>query len=165
MQKAILILDGNNFAKNEFLKIVKNENHEYYEEDGWWVWSINSSDVAGVAARTLGFEGPRTNFYYELVKKLKVLGNEYNDFEVNYYKNMVGKVRDNPKTQLLILHGVEKEHIEQLKEDYGAFSILVTKYTVDPESEYDVSLCWNPDVSLDLEFVEAVKDTIQKLTK
>ena len=165
MEKAILILDGNNQAKNQFLQIVKNENLEYSTEPGWWVWSINSNDVAGVAARTLKFNEERNSKYYSFVKELKELGNKHTNFEVEYYKEMVEKFHDNPKPQLLIIHGVEKDLVEHLKETYGAFSILVTKYVVDPESEYDVSLCWNPDLPLDEEFVSAVQTTIQKLTK
>jgi hypothetical protein len=165
LEKAIIVLDGINRGKNKFLQIIKNENHEYFEDDGYWVWNINANDVVGVAARTLKFDDERNESYYNFVKELKELANKHTNFETKYYAEMVGKFQDNPKPQLLVIHGVEKDLINYLKETYGVFTILITKYKKDIEINYDITLSWNPDLEEDTDFVEEVKGIIQKLTK
>ena len=162
MEKAIIALSGVNDGKTLFSLITKNEEHKFYTDDGYWIWEINPNNVLGVAARTLGCPGIRDNIFYEFIGKLKVLANDYWDFENNYIAEMVSKFNSNDKTDLLIIHGLNTEIVNGLKEDYGAFTVMITssRSTKDFSKEYDKVLVWDTD-----DFVNDVTELLKILTK
>lgn len=161
MKKAIIVLDGiNSDSKTLFSMICKNEGNKFYPQSGWWVWQINSSNVLGVAARTLGAI-ERDDKFYEFTKKLRDLANEYYDFENSYLREMCEKFSDNEKVDLMIIYNVNSNQVEFLKEDYGAFHIMLssTKSNKNFENLYDQVLIWDKE-----SFVEDTLNLLKVLT-
>ena len=160
--KAIIVLNGVNEGKTKFSKVTKNENFEFYEKVGWWTWQVNPNNVLGVVASTLGSPGIRDDKYYEFIGKLKDLSNEYWDFDNLYVDEMVEKFGDSLKTELLIVHGANRDMANRLKNDYGAVMIGITSSKSDMEfvSEYDKVLVWDTD-----NFVIDVVEFLDNLTK
>jgi hypothetical protein len=161
-KKAILLLSGVNDGKTLFSMVVKNENHKFFESDGWWTWAINPSNVLGVCARTLGSPGIRDNQYFEFIGKLKTLANEYWDFENNYIEEMVQKFLGNDKTEVLVIHGANDDQAKKLQEDHGAFSVMITSKNSNKNfvGLYDKVLVWDNDT-----FVNDTKELLEVLTK
>lgn len=126
MKKAIIALSGTKEQKTKFLQVAKNEDHSFYPEDGWWIWSINATDVAGVAARTLGAGALKDEAYYEFVGKLKRLANMYYDFEINYIREMVEKFLKDKRAEILVVHTTSPEAYQYLKESYNLSEIIIS---------------------------------------
>jgi hypothetical protein len=162
MRKAIIILDGvSSDGKTLFSLICKNENHKFYSEDGFWTWQINSSNVLGVASRTLGAT-ERDDTYFEFIKKLRELANQYYDFENSYLREMCEKFNGDDRVDLLIIYNVNSTQVEFLKEDFGAYHIMLssTKSNKNFENLYDRVLIWDKE-----SFVEDTLSLLQILTK
>ena len=162
MRKVIIILDGvNSDSKTLFSMICKNEGNKFYSQPGYWTWQINSSNVLGVASRTLGAV-ERDDKFYEFTKKLRDLANEYYDFENSYLREMCEKFADNEKVDLMIIYNVNSNQVEFLKEDYGAFHIMLssTKNNKNFENLYDRVLIWDNET-----FIEDVQNMLTVLTK
>ena len=170
MKKAIIILDGiSSDAKTLFSMICKNENHNFYPEDGFWTWQINSSNVLGVAARTLGAV-ERDDKFYEFIKELRDLANKYYDFENSYLREMCDKFSSNDQVNLLLIYNTNDEQVKFLKEDFGAYDLMISssKSNKDFTSSYDKVLKWDdPNFTDDVvEFLEILtKDEVQEVVK
>jgi hypothetical protein len=169
MKKAIVILTGQAEAKNKFDLLVKNQS---------WVWAINAKNELSRASKNhLFWDGERTEEFHKFLGIFLELVNEYFNFEEKYIRSMVEKFladedeyklltpRDGGEQKkfdkfLLVIHGVNKELVQTLEEEYGAFQLHVTTRELNTNIE-------NHDFTLyadDEDFQEKVENTINILT-
>ena len=116
--KIIVALYGDAEHKNLFNETIKNA--------GFWVWNANPRNFLSVLARKhLGWNGKRTNEFYEFLEQFKDLVDKYWDYDLNYVKEMIYKLWNDKKTNVLILHNVGLTTINELSEEEVANLITV----------------------------------------
>lgn len=135
--KVIIILSGDKIGKNIFDKVIK--------ENGLWVWNINPYNPVGVSARYLGAKYLGNNFkdsekFNSFVDNLIELSDEYWDYKYRYCKDMITNFKNDENTNVLVVHGCDKETSSRLIEENPAmtFSILIKE-------------CWNKEKNISLE--------------
>jgi hypothetical protein len=107
--KAIIVMSGdNNPAKTEFTKIAM------YNRN-LWCWSINPNNVVGVAVRVVAGDGKRDKKYYEAVKEFREYANKNYDFDRRYINEKIDSFRKDPKTQLLLIHGIDETLSKEIR--------------------------------------------------
>jgi hypothetical protein len=116
MDKAIIILNGVAEGKNKFVNVAKMNNY--------WVWNLNHRNVLSLFAHKLGWNGERTQEYYEFIDEFAELVNKYFDFENWYIDMMINQFLNDEKSNLLIIHNCS-EYLEcKLQEEYSnCFSV------------------------------------------
>jgi hypothetical protein len=153
MSKIIVILTGSNNAKNLFDEVAKT--------NGYWLWHINSTNVLSKMSREFYWDGTRDEKYFEYIKKLEDLVNEYYDFKRSYLYDMIQKFRDNDRANLLVLHSIGQELSNELK-DSGAFTL----HLVENNSALEVNEeSYDKVIVNDTNFTNTVVDTLKILGK
>jgi len=128
MRKAIILLSGTPTGKNRFAEVAKQKA---------WLWNINYKNVLADRFSDLLQGEDRDKTYYRFVAKILDLANKFYDAEKRYLWEKATKFsqdEDEAKIDkegnkfeifLLIMHGVSRELIEPLKNDFGVFEIEV----------------------------------------
>ena len=155
MKKTIIVLSGSPEAKNKFAEIVK---------DMAWVWSINAKDFLRENLRLFYWDGSRTDEINKLVAGQLELFNEKFDFEKNYLADKITKfneddsevkVKENKTFDkfVLIAHGVSKNLLPFLQEEYGVFKIHLSKkeYNSNEKFTNDVTILYEDDENFNVE--------------
>jgi hypothetical protein len=125
MKKIILVLDGANNGKTVFTNTVK--------EAGFWTWNVNRFNVLNFLAYKIGWEGTRSNQYYDFLEKFEVLANESFDFENWYMHTRIDGFMKNEKPEILIIHKCSDAMRKKLQEE---FSNLYSINIVDKDKEW-----------------------------
>lgn len=155
MKKTIMVLSGSPEAKNKFAEIVK---------DMAWVWSINAKDFLRENLRLFYWDGSRTDEINKLVVEQLELFNEKFDFEKKYLVDKITKfneddsevkVKENKTFDkfILIAHGVSKNLLPFLQEEYGVFKIHLSKkeYNSNEKFANDVTILYEDDENFNVE--------------
>lgn len=150
MDKAIVVISGTPNGKDEFIKIAKQT---------CWVWQVNPKKfISKIASKNFGVD---TENNYEIIQNMSNLLNP-TGFERTYVMNLVQKfLQDDSETKcefandndiatkrfdrfVLIIHGISRELIYTLKEDYGAFCVGIFDKNMEgtglSDSSYDFIL-------------------------
>lgn len=166
MKKTIIVLSGSPEAKNKFAEIVK---------DMAWVWSINAKDFLRENLRLFYWDGSRTEEINKLVEDQLKLYNENFDFERKFLKDKIerflsdedefkkspeGKVFDK---FILIAHGVSKNLVPFLQDEYGVFKIHISKkeYNSNEKFDNDIAVLYEDEE----DFTIQVNKIVEVLTK
>ncbi len=166
MKKTIILLSGSPNSKNRFAEMVKNIA---------WIWEINSKDYLRENLRLFSWDGNRTEEINKLVEDQLKLYNERFDFERKFLKDRIerflsdegefkksseGKVFDK---FVLIVHGVSKELVPFLQEEYGIFRVHLSKkeYNSNERFPKDITILYDDENNFSLE----VNRIIEVLTK
>ena len=164
MKKTIIVLSGSPEAKNKFAEIVK---------DMAWVWSINAKDFLRENLRLFYWDGSRTDEINKLVVEQLELFNEKFEFEKNYLVDKITKfneddsevkVKENKTFDkfVLIAHGVSKNLLPFLQEEYGVFKIHLSKKEYNSnEATNDFTVLYEDDEN----FIIDVNRLIEVLAK
>jgi hypothetical protein len=165
MQKTVILLSGTPQGKQSFAQKVK---------EIAWVWQINPKDHIKDNAKTFYWDGVKTEEIYKYVGEQLPILNRYFNYEQKYledkierflsdddeYKRSGDKVFDK---FILVVHGVSKDLVPFLQEEYGVFRIHISK------KEYNSSEKFPPDVTMLYEdedkFTIEVNRVIEILTK
>jgi hypothetical protein len=152
MEKVIVILTGQSEGKTKFINHIK--------EKGWWTWNINHMNRLSDITRDFGWNGERDPNYYDFVKKLDALVNEYWDFKYQYIENLINKFQKSDKTYVLIVHSA----------DFDVAKILTNKYSNCYTIHITDSDEVNPDYSKTLNckddnYLDNIVATMETLTK
>ena len=155
MKKTIIVQSGSPEPKNKFAEIVK---------DMAWVWSINAKDFLRENLRLFYWDGSRTDEINKLVVEQLELFNEKFDFEKNYLVDKITKfneddsevkVKENKTFDkfVLIAHGVSKNLLPFLQEEYGVFKIHLSKkeYNSNEKFTNDVTILYEDDENFNVE--------------
>ncbi len=132
MNKVILILSGDPAGKKIFDGVAKKSS---------WLWNINARNHLGkVAKDKLFWRNERDDVYNRFIAELFESANKAFNFEENYIKDLLNnkfladdsdiKTDENGKmfhNFLFVIHGLSKELVEKLKDEYGAFQLHLTK--------------------------------------
>lgn len=145
MNKTIVLLSGVPSAKTRFSEIVN---------EIAWSWNCNSKNFLADLAKSLGWDGEtRDDKFYKFISEFLSLANKSFDFERKYLEQKIRAFQEDEsetKTDklsgkefskfVLILHGVSKELVSWLQEDFGVYKIYVTRYSLNsnfiPESDF-----------------------------
>lgn len=166
MKKTIILLSGSPNSKNRFTEIVK---------DIAWIWGINSKDYIRENLRLFSWDGNRTEEINKLVEDQLKLYNENFDFERKFLKDRIerflsdedefkkspeGKVFDK---FILIAHGVSKNLVPFLQDEYGVFKIHISKreYNSNEKFDNDITVLYEDEE----DFTIQVNKIIEVLTK
>lgn len=163
MKKTIILLSGSPDAKNRFAEIAKTVS---------WVWAINAKDYIRENLKLFYWDGSRTEEINKLVAEQLELFNEKFNFEKNYLVDKITKFNEDDSEVkingnktfdkfILIAHGVSKDLVSFLQEEYGVFKIHLSK------REYNSSEITNDYTVLyedDENFVVEVNRIIEVLT-
>jgi hypothetical protein len=171
MKKAIVILSGESGSKNKFDLLVKNQS---------WVWAINAKNELSRASKNhLFWDGERTEEFHKFLGIFLELVNEYFNFETKYIRLMIEKFindtdefklltpRDGGEQKkfdkfLLVIHGVNKELVQTLEEEYGAFQLHVTTRELNTNIENHDQVLYSDDENFESE-VNRVIDILTKV--
>lgn len=153
-EKAIVILNGRNEGKTQFVEIAK--------KNDYWVWNLNYNNVIAMVAHKVGWDGERNENYSNFVKEFSKLSKKYFNAEFNYIEGMAQKFSKNPKANLLIIHGSTPEISKHLQENYNSYTINIAanEDAVDNNTKYCKVLNFS-----DNKFEQEVKNTLNVLTK
>jgi hypothetical protein len=159
--KAIIVLSGANAGKTKFVNFAKFDQH-------YWCWNTNPYNVVGESAKVLDWKGPRNEKYYEFIKELHAIGDKiakYNNgegatFDGNKINEMIKNFRNDPKPQLLIIHGITTELSNTLRnENPEVFAIHIC----DKLPEVEVN-CYDKIILMDENFEACVIGALNIIT-
>src|SRR5258706_761119 len=176
MDKTIVLLSGTPTGKTRFSELVN---------EIAWQWNCNSKDFLADQAKSMGWNGIRDDKFYKFIAELLSLANKNFGFERKYLEQKIEAFKKDDsitKTDkisgkefskfVLILHGVSKDLVASLKEDYGVYKIYVTSHAlrtnVIPERDfilYDDIEVNNGDFLPNENFETEVLNIINKLTE
>lgn len=129
--KIIIALYGDAEHKNLFNETIKTA--------GLWVWNANPRNFLSVLARKhLGWNGKRTSEFYEFLEGFKELVDKYWDYDLNYTKEMIYKLWNDKKTNVLILHNAKPSTLAKLSEEEsdGLITVYLGNYMPDENGEH-----------------------------
>jgi len=164
MKKTILLISGSPEAKNKFAEIVK---------EIAWVWAINSKDFIRENLKLFYWDGSRNEEINLFISNQLELYNEKFDFEKKYLMEKINrfqadesevKVHENKTFDkfVLIAHGVSKDLVSFLQEDYGVFKIHLSKREYHSnENLNDYTVLYEDDENFTIE----VNRIVEVLTK
>lgn len=153
MNKAIILLSGTPSGKSKFIETAKNSS---------WLWNINPRDFLGAKSNSFYWDGERTDEYYKFSNELLKLVNKYFEFEEKYLKEKIEKFQSDyseTKTNkekvfnkfLLIAHGISKDIVPMLKNEYGVFEIHVTRHDLNTNVELHELILYEDDANFESE--------------
>lgn len=160
MRKAIILLNGTPEAKNTFSGILR---------EIAWTWEINPKSYIRDKAKIFYCDGESDVSKY--VSEQLELVNTHFQFEKNYLLDNIRKFNSDDseiKTFgnksfdkfLLIIHGVSQDMVEYLKDEYGIFTLNISRKDLNTNIEkYDKVLYSDSD-----DFSIDVNRTIEILT-
>ena len=164
MKKTILLISGSPEAKNKFAEIVK---------EIAWVWAINSKDFIRENLKLFYWDGSRNEEINLVISNQLELYNEKFDFEKKYLMEKINrfqadesevKVHENKTFDkfVLIAHGVSKDLVSFLQEEYGVFKIHLSKREYHSnENLNDYTVLYEDDENFTIE----VNRIVEVLTK
>jgi hypothetical protein len=132
MNKKIIALDGLAAGKTEFVKIISLD---------YWRWNINFRNLLSFLSHKLFWDGNRNKNYYEFLGEFEVLVNKYFNSENLYIAEMIEKLMENDRLQILIIHNSKPEIRQELKKLYPSefLSVLISD-TEENNPDYDIVL-------------------------
>lgn len=146
MRKAIILLNGTPDGKNNFSSILK---------ELAWVWDINPKKYIRDKGKIFYYDGESDASKY--VNEQLELVNKHFQFEKNYLLDNIRKFNSDDseiKTFgnksfdkfLLIIHGVSQDMVEYLKDEYGIFTVNISRQDLNTNIEkYDKVLYSDSD--------------------
>ena len=138
MEKAILLISGSPSGKSKFIETAKKSS---------WCWNCNAKDFLGTKTNSFYWNGERDEEYYRFTYEFLELVNRYFRFEEKYLKNKIEDfLKDDSPNKLskdgtvfdkflLIAHGVSRELVSTLKDDYGVFQIHISRRDLNSNAE------------------------------
>jgi len=134
MRKCVIVLDGFSEAKTKLSELAKKPRDGY--PNGIWVWQVNSKNVLSVSSRSMGWDGEKNDKYYEYLNELSALVNKYWNFKQNYFNEMITKLKNHEKAQVLIIHDAG-EVAKTLKENEGEQEVFFVNLVRDQKQITD----------------------------
>lgn len=166
MKKTVLLMSGTPDGKAKFAKIAQEIS---------WIWQINPKTYIRDNAKLFYWEKTETEDIYKYIGEQLEILNRHFDFERKFLKDRIerflsdedefkkspeGKVFDK---FILIAHGVSKNLVPFLQDEYGVFKIHISK------REYNSNEKFNNDITVLYEdeegFTIQVNKIIEVLTK
>jgi len=166
MKKTIILLSGTPDGKSKFAEIAREIS---------WTWEINPKNQIRDNARSFYWKkNDKDDIYKYISEQLEIL-NRYFDFERNFLKDKIerflsdedefkkspeGKVFDK---FILIAHGVSKNLVPFLQDEYGVFKIHISKkeYNSNEKFDNDITVLYEDEE----DFTIQVNKIIEVLTK
>ncbi len=149
--KKIITLNGYAEGKNKFKEILIEKNIV--------VWDRNLYDKLSKAAEISGWNRIKNTNYWEFLEELKIIADQYFNYENDYLNRNINIFLNHKSPQLLILHGCNKETVKNLKEKFDIMNIHVHKINGDELLEgYDIVLDYPTE-----EFEDEVNSVINEM--
>ena len=154
MIKKIIALNGYTEGKNEFVKCAITRTDLFTRHR-------NPYDKLSKVADELGWDRNKNMNYWQFLEKQMKLANEYFDFLDRFLDGNIHSFLGHHHHNLLILHGLEKETVENLKKSYDDIvSVHIHKMGGDePLDGYDIILTY-PDGKFFIENVNTMLDDL-----
>ena len=130
--KRIFIINGSGgVGKDTFVNMVKESIAKLSPENTIYrVWNYSSIDKVKFIATQIGWNGGKSEKDRKFLSDLKVLTTEYNDMPFEDLKRMVSIFREQTDTIFMFLHIREPKEIERAKNEFNAYTILVTRDSI-----------------------------------
>lgn len=155
MEKAVIILNGKNEGKTNFVNHAKSK--------GYWTWNVNHKNVLSMLCHKLGWDGKRDKNYSAFVDELNNLSNKYFDSEKKYIVSMIEKFSSAEKPNLLIVHSCPQDLTKYILENYNnAYTINITDNSSAVENNEKYCKVLDCTTSSYKEEVEKVLNTLTK---
>lgn len=162
MKKAIIVLNGTPDGKSAFSLVLK---------EIAWVWELNPKKYIKDKAKLFNHDG-ETDLEKYAGEQLELV-NKHFDFEKKYLRENIGRFKadeDEFKTNalktksfdkfVLIIHGVSQDIIEHLKEEYGIFTVNISRKDLNTNIEKYDKVLYSDDEGFSID----VNRTIEILT-
>lgn len=140
MRKSIILLSGTPAGKSEFGKIAQEIS---------WVWQVNPKDHVRDTSKLFYWNGVKTEKTWKYINEQLAILNKYFDYEKNFLKDKIERFlgddaeyktsKDNKVFDkfILIAHGVSKDLVPFLQEEYGVFKIHISKKEYNSNEKFD----------------------------
>jgi len=157
-EKTIIILSGIPDGKTKFVEIIK--------KHGFWTWNINPHNVVGTTAKTLGWDmQERDETYYDFISEIERIANKYWNFKDNYISSTIQRFKDNPKPDVLIVHGCDVNAMREIIEKNLGTAFSIRILPSGGQSQNHSTKFYDKKLYFDDCFEESVLETIEILTK
>lgn len=124
--KQVFIINGSGgVGKDLFVSLVGK-----YLPPGHGVMNYSSVDKVKEIAKTIGWDGSKSEKDRKMLSDLKLLCSEYNDMPFQSMIHAFERFRDNPAYDMLFLHIREPHEIERAKNAFNAKTILIIRDSV-----------------------------------
>lgn len=128
MKKQIFIINGSGgVGKDTFVSLVGKSLYRLY---GYTLLNYSSIDCVKNVARSIGWNGGKTEKDRKFLSDLKVLMTEYNDTPFSTLQYMVNLFEKSEDTKILFLHIREPKEIERAKQAFNAKTILIKRDSI-----------------------------------
>jgi hypothetical protein len=118
-KKLIIAINGNSKeGKNDFINIASAK---------CLVRHRNIYDILGRAAVGINQKAKKNSLYWNFMEEYKNLLNRYYNSEIKYFYYNIDNFLKNPKVNILFLHALSKEVVEQLRQDFDIITIHIYK--------------------------------------
>ena len=162
MKKAIFLLSGTPSGKSRFDEIAKQKA---------WCWNINFNNFLGALSKNFYWQGERDEHYYQFIAHLRDLVNREWGAEEKYLREKIQKFNADDSEQkvmgdaqfdtfILIVHGVSKNLVSCLEEDYGVFKVHISQRKLNSNIEKHDYILYEDDP----DFEEQVQRLVRVLT-
>ena len=122
MKKIVIINGSGGVGKDTFVDYVENVVP---------VLKVSSVDLVKEAAKTLGWDGGKSEKDRKFLSDLKILAGEYCDHSFDYMTYMHNLIFADMPSGILFLFIREPEEIERAKKEFNAVTVLVTNSNVE----------------------------------
>lgn len=158
MNKATILLSGLPEGKSKFIENAKKIS---------WCWNVNPLDFLSTKSNGFYWDGERNEEHYKFLREFLGIVNKYYMFELKYLKEKIEKFLSDENEQklsgdkiftnfILIAHGVSKELVSILKDEYGVYQIHISRRDLNSNIElYDLVL-YEDDENFEEEVIRVV---------
>lgn len=122
VKKVVIINGSGGVGKDTFVDYVENVVP---------VLKVSSVDLVKEAAKTLGWDGGKSEKDRKFLSDLKILAGEYSDHSFDYMTYMHNLIFADMLSGILFLFIREPEEIERAKKEFNAITVLVTNSNVE----------------------------------
>ena len=128
MEKQIFIINGSGgVGKDTFVELVAKSLYRLY---GYTLLNYSSIDCVKNIAKSIGWNGGKTEKDRKFLSDLKVLMTEYNDMPFISLEYMVHLFEKADNLKILFLHIREPKEIERAKQAFNAQTILIKRDSI-----------------------------------
>lgn len=163
MKKSVILLSGTPEEKSRFIDIAMGIS---------WVWNVSFKNQLTSLSKSFT-DSERDEKYHKFISEFRELTNKYWKAEEKYLKENIEKFnRDSDvekispdgrrfDTFILIMHGVSPNLVEMLKDEYGVFTVRVSKKSLNSNEHFSDLVLYGDEP----DFEDKVKNLICVLTK
>lgn len=128
MEKQIFIINGSGgVGKDTFVELVAKSLYRLY---GYTLLNYSSIDCVKNIAKSIGWNGGKTEKDRKFLSDLKILMTEYNDAPFSSMQYMANLFNQSGDIKILFLHIREPKEIERAKQAFNAKTILVRRDSI-----------------------------------